>query len=110
MNEPHLTSAPIHTTNVFRQNHGGRIVGIRIWHFKRVSLRLAGGRADHAESGLPVEPRGAEHQRRPASGLLMSCRGVEAEPDEVAPFGDIACSGHQSITSRPTSGPQSISP
>ena len=85
-----------------------RSVGRVEENLEGIALRLPGGRTDHAKIRLAVVGLRAEHEGRPVPGLLPPLPGIQVDPDEVAAIGNI--SGHQSMTSAPTSGPKSVSP
>ena len=58
-------------------------------HLERVRRDIGVDRAYDSERGLLMVADGAQHQSRPAPGLLMASLRIEVHPDEVARFREV---------------------
>src|SRR5262245_5065656 len=104
-----LPSPPIQALYLVRAYHSRyeRPRGNR--HLERIAFCLIRNRAEQRQTHTAIVRRRRQHQRRPATSLLMACLGIERDPDRIAPFRDIrSFAAHQ--TSLPVAGPVSHSP
>ena len=111
MNKLNVTSFPIDVAHVISKNDAGTSVTADDRYFKRVAFCLTRCRAKDAKPSFSVVTFWADNKSRTTPRLFMAGRWTQGNPDKVASVRNVVLwLSFQSITSRPTWTPKSVSP
>jgi len=110
-NQLDVASFPIDIPQMIGQHHGCGSIRVRDLHFKCVTLRLSRCGAQDTQACFAIVTSRTDNHRWTTTCLFMPSNRTKRNPDQVAAIGDmVRCLLFHSITSRPTSGPKSVSP
>ena len=99
---------PVQALQLIAQDRAFRLEALREFNFERIAFYARGNGAHECEPHLSVVRLGGDHQRGTLASLLASGLGIELEPHDIAPLGNVRPAHYQ--TSLPTGPLVSTSP